>query len=300
MSEELESAPVSVTPVANKSVTSEQKNSENDDSLLPRISELLKLGGLAYAIGFAVIMVHTARLNAPVVEAFQFQNIIAGLPIWVPLCFALWLWPRLIRPVRGDATHPGISRNAIITLILVLCLGVLLLYQIVRWLAGRSFPVSETIVLISALLFAAVLSMLAAAYWDNRQRVGPGKAVLVLVCVYSGVLFLTLGYARFLYPRMPQSIGGGHPVQVRLYFKDHELTSLLGGSAAPGGSAASDPVYLYYRTSSYLLVSKADGQPLIQVPADEVLAIDCSNHDRNKLDLPLEKIGCPRARSAKS
>ena len=78
MSEELESAPVSVTPVANKSVTIEQKNSGNDDSLLPRISELLKLGGVAYAIGFAVIMVHTARLNAPVVEAFQFQNILGG------------------------------------------------------------------------------------------------------------------------------------------------------------------------------------------------------------------------------
>jgi hypothetical protein len=69
-------------------------------------------------------------------------------------------------------------------------------------------------------------------------------------------------------------MGGGHLAQVRLYYKEHGLSSLLGGGNGTGEqAAASDPVYLYYRTASYLLVSKVQGQPLIQVPMEQVVAV---------------------------
>jgi hypothetical protein len=64
--------------VDGESAGSEKNKSLSASLLLSRISELLKVGGVAYVVGFAFIMVHTMRLNDPVVEAFQFQNIIAS------------------------------------------------------------------------------------------------------------------------------------------------------------------------------------------------------------------------------
>jgi hypothetical protein len=75
---------------------------------------------------------------------------------------------------------------------------------------------------------------------------------------------------------VPQTLGGGRPVQVRLCVKSPELNALLGGSTTSDGQAiASDPVYLYYRTSDYLLISKDQNsdQPLIQMSMDEIRAV---------------------------
>jgi hypothetical protein len=248
---------------------------KTSESLFPQVSDLIKLAGVAYAIGFAVIMVHTARLNGPVVEALQFQNIVAGLPVWVPLCVGIWLWPKLIRQFAGGENYKvelDIPRISVLGISLLL--GVGLIYAIIRWLVGRSFSISESLVLMSATLFALMLSIAVQVYRHEHYKVGTDTALFTLMCAYSGIIFLVLGYAIFGYPMLPQTIGGGRPVRIKMYFKDGGLSTLMGGTPASGEQAAtSDPVYLYYRTGSYLLVSKTESQPLIEIPADQIRAV---------------------------
>jgi hypothetical protein len=276
MTDDLESGAAPVVPAKDAAAKSGQNKTAGAAPL--SLTDALKLGGVAYAIGFGVIMVHTARLNGPVVEAFQFQNIIAGLPVWAPLWVVIWLWPRLIRPMEEeDATRPGGIRFAVSNFAMVIAgigvaVSVALVYAELRWMFGLRFSTRGNVLLISVILFAAVISMLLSAY--QHEKAAKLRALFKLMAMCSGVAVLVLAYAIFGYPSLPQSVGGGHPVQVKLYLKDHGLSPLLGGEATPGEKAfASDPVYLYYRTGSYLLISKLENQPVIQVPTDQVLAV---------------------------
>jgi len=138
---------------------------------------------------------------------------------------------------------------------------------------ARGLSVYVNAVLLSGIFFVVNVAFLYIAY---AQKVELMKPLFRATCVYSLVAFLVLAYAVFAYRKVPQTIGGGRPVKVQLYLKSSELSSLLGGSTASDGQAlASDPVYLYYRTSDSLLISKDQNsdQPLIQVPMDEVRAV---------------------------
>jgi hypothetical protein len=257
-------------------VPAEAGTSKDPPSLASRIEELLKLLGAAYAIGFAVIMLHTARLNGPVVEALQFQNLVAGLPVWVPLLLGFWLWPRLAGSIFGEREfRVELSNLAILLMVLTFIFGTAVIYVEIRWLVGRRLSLSENIVVVCAIVFAGVASMFVEAYRIKHSREARFTAIFKVLTVYSGIVALVVGYAILGYPKLPQSLGGGHPVRVKLYYKDHDLSGLLGaGTAAPGGDASiSDPILLYYRTSTYLLVSKAKDQPLIQVPMDQVRSV---------------------------
>ncbi len=73
---------------------------------------------------------------------------------------------------------------------------------------------------------------------------------------------------------MPQSVGGGQHVRVQLLLKDEGVNALLRG--APGSSGKeklSDPVDLYFRTQTFLLVRRAQDGLMIQVPVEQVLAV---------------------------
>ena len=246
-----------------------------NESPFGAVSELIKLAGSAYAIGFVVIMTHTARLHAPVVEALEFQNFVAGLPVWLPMGLGIWLWPRLIR--RLHAHHEGLelSNLAFLFLFIGVVFGTGAAYAAIRFIAGRSFSTSENIVLISAGVFACILSILVQILRSRRLRSSPSAMLLITISVYSGIITLILAYAILGYPRMPQSIGGGAPVRVKLYSKEGGMREALGESPAPPNqNPPSDPVLLYYRTSSYLLILPKEGGTLIQISMDQIRAVD--------------------------
>jgi hypothetical protein len=226
------------------------------------------LGGFLYVLGFAVIMVHTSSLHIPVVEALQVQNILAGWPIGLALWLVFKLWPWVRRAAKPAAVNK--------TGVLIVAGGLLVSVLIVRaelLVFARGLSVYSNILLFSGIFFAANLSFLYSAYNQKSELM---KSFFRATCVYSLVLFLVLAYAILGYPNMPQTIGGGRPEQIRLYFHTAELSPLLGGSTGSDQeTTASDPVYLYYRTNSYILISKDKNsdQPLIQVPTDQVRAV---------------------------
>ena len=69
---------------------------------------------------------------------------------------------------------------------------------------------------LSGILLVVDLTFLFIAYKQKFER---GNALLGMIGVYSLVLFLVLWYAMFGYLNVPRILGGGRPVQVRLYVK---------------------------------------------------------------------------------
>lgn len=244
------------------------KKGSASGGLLPVIDGALKLGGFLYVLGFVVIMVHTSSLHVPVVEALQFQNILAGWPIGLAIWLAYRLWPWARRAVRPEAIST--------TGLLILGGGLLLSAIIVRvellvFVTGLS--IYANILLFSAIFFLVSVGFLYFAYDQRRERMKP---LFRASCVYSLVAFLVLAYAILAYPRMSQSIGGGRPQQVGLYLDSAELAGVLGASTGSDSKLpAPASVYLYYRTGSYLLVSTDQNseRPLIEVPASQVRTI---------------------------
>lgn len=252
---------------------------------MTKLADWVKLAGLAYIIGFTVILVHTARLNGPVVDAFQFQNILAGLPVWLVLCICLWLWPRLNGYLINAIRDRDKDREA--ADIAVTCLLLAFFFfgdRIVAWLIRQStitpvhVPLSAHALILSGIITLGFGSIAVPAIWTTRDGERPAirswGLMLALFTTYAASLTLVLAYALYLYPLVPQSLGGGHPTSVRIYYKDHSLTPLLGGAPASGEQAqASDPVALYYRTSSYLLIKSPNSPSLLQIPMDQVHTI---------------------------
>jgi hypothetical protein len=254
-----------------------EKTSSDEKSVSTRISEFLKLLAAAYGIGFAVIMVHTIRLNGPVIEALQFQNIIAGLPVWAVVFGGIWFWPMMKRSIVKESQGKQFLDKWDISLIIFVVISIWPLYSMLkffvgRMVLGRTLSLSEDVFLLFVTIFLAMLSILVSAYRSQGQL--KWKAMLRLSFAYSGLAVMIVGYAIFAYPFLPQSFGGGKPQQVKLYFKDRDVAAVLGGQPSQGAETElSKQVYLYYRTSSFLLVSKAKGQPLTEVPMDQVRSV---------------------------
>jgi hypothetical protein len=268
-----------------KSEPAKQESAGAD--LLPRfVLDALKLGGIFYVVGFLVIMVHTNSLRVPVVEAFHFQNILAGAPIGGAIC-VFYLLYQLRAWLKGPIVSGGeealketVAWSLIIILTELLLIPVMLLELRFTWLMevrtyiGRNFSNYENVILMAGILVSFNICLLVAAYVQKFER---GQAVSKVLLAFSLGVLLVIGYTILGYPKLPQSLGGGRPVKVRLYFKSDELSPLLGGSTACEKQAiATGPVYLYYRTSGYLLVSKDLNSdcPLIQVPTDQVRAVE--------------------------
>jgi len=256
-----------------------------NDSPFAAVTELIKLAGSAYAVGFIVIMAHTASLHAPVVEALEFQNFVAGLPVWLPLCAGIWLWPKLARRFHAAQSEHKIELDWRKLGVWVAFFGIMtfVVYREIGWIAGRTFSVRESLVVVSAVVFAFFVSILVQLLYSRQFRFGPIATFFETTCVYTGIFCLIVAYALVGYPKLPQSLGGGQSVRVKLYFKNSEMREVLCGpmrearcepSAPAGQNPPSDPVLLYYRTSSYLLVSPKEGLTLVQIPIDEIRAVD--------------------------
>jgi len=242
-------------------------------SLQGLFGRFLALAGLAYGVGFTVILTRTATLNAPVIELFQAQTILAGIPIWFLICVGVWLWPDFMRRILlgrsalSDSVKKGLITTAISVGFLIPC---------AVWIGGktpaRHLPVGVILFSLSGLAFALTITFVVQAQtmpWHD-----PGvRPLFQVICFWCGFVFFVIGYALLLYPRIPQSFGGGRPVQVRLVVKDREIANLLAPEGAKPDSSNTPELLLYYRTSSYLLVGRSGNQPLIQVPADQVHSI---------------------------
>jgi len=76
MTDDLESGAAPVVPAKDAAAKSGQNKTAGAGPL--SLTDALKLGGVAYAIGFGVIMVHTARLGVPLWRRSSFRILLPG------------------------------------------------------------------------------------------------------------------------------------------------------------------------------------------------------------------------------
>lgn len=156
-------------------------------------------------------MVHTSSLQIPVVEALQFQNILAGWPIGLAIWLAFKLWPWARNALKLGTAHPAgllIVASALLLSVIIVRAEVLVF--------ARDLSVYVNAVLLSGIFFVANVVFLYIAYAQKVERMKP---LFRAACVYSLGAFLILAYTVFAYRKVPQTIGGGHPVQVQLYLR---------------------------------------------------------------------------------
>ncbi len=240
--------------------------------LVPKfIGELLSIGGYAYVLGFIVVMAHTSRLNVPAMDAVRLQCILAGWPIAVVTLPVFWLGRIVFRRVIGRSLR-GAGYFAVLVTVSLLALP--LVYLELRALFLKDVSLTSNVV-----VAAAIPLMLSGCFYYAalRQRFDLGKDLALLMGLCSFIPLYAVAYAFVVYPNLAQTFGGGRPERVSLFVKAGEAGSALGLRA--GEETQSVDVYLYYRTSEYLLVEKAQSSDrrLLHIPAEQVGAIVWSN-----------------------
>lgn len=236
------------------------------------VEQLLKIGGLFYAAGFLVILLHTARFNVPVIEALHFQNILAGWPVGAIATLAylsrsVIAWPL---PPPGNSRHKTNWKLGLLIVGLQL-VGLLAIWFVIRpFMQGQSLYL-RIVITISALALGNCVSLFQA----RTNRFSTGISVFRSIVIVLAFFLLAAVYTIWLYPRIPQSFGGGRPAQVRLFFKAPERSLLDASGPSDDHDTAPETVYLYYRTSDFMLVSKEQSseKPLVQIPLDQIHAL---------------------------
>lgn len=266
---------MSETPVAPVTPVSKGDALPDRISLQGLFGKFLALAGLAYGVGFTVILTHTATLKAPVIEPFQAQTVVAGLPVWLLICVGVWTWPAFMRRIMRD--RKTLSKSVVQGLITTaISLTVLILGAI--WFGAktgaRDWPFSVVLFSLCGLGFALTIFF---AVWSHKSTwIDPGvPSLFSLICFWTGFVFVVVSYALLIYPIIPHNYGGGHPTHIRIIFKEPQTPSLLPAeTGVPKSGHAPDEFLLFYRTSSYLLVSREENQPLDQIFSDQVRAIE--------------------------
>ncbi len=264
-----ETPDVPVTPATTGETPSERI------SLQGLFGKFLALAGLAYGVGFTVILTHTATLRAPVIEPFQAQTIVAGLPVWLLICVGVWTWPEFTRRIMGDRTTVS---DSLIGGMITVAISVTVLVAGAIWIGAKfgagHWPIGVILFCLSGLAFVLNITFVVQAH--NMKWKDPGvPPFLSLVCFWSGFVFFVISYALLIYPRIPYNFGGGRPAHIRVVFKEPQVPNLLSAkTGTPKSINAPDEFLLFYRASSYLLVSRDENQPLIQLFSDQVRAIE--------------------------
>jgi len=217
-----------------------------------------------------------------VIEPFQAQTIVAGLPVWLLICVGVWTWPEFIRRIMGD--HTSIS-DSLIGGIITVAISVTVLVGGAFWVGAKlgagDWSIGVILFCLSGLAFLLNITFVVQAH--KMKWKDPGvPPFLSLVCFWSGFVFLVISYALLIYPRVPYNFGGGRPTRVRLVFKEEKVPAQLPAEiGTPKSANAPDEFLLFYRTSSYLLVSREANQPLIQIFSDQVRAIEWQDSQPN-------------------
>lgn len=203
------------------------------------IEPILKWGAVSYACGFLIVMIHTARLGIPALQLIEPINVWIGLPIAIVLFFfekLIGQWNRAMENLDRELTEAAALADKIgkerdpdkvfdwIVNAVVLAFattfvfpsmdlfGFLMkkIYELFRpkFIAALDKASPDEKRAVAQRWLGRVLS--AAAFVAGVQRfvyVFVELVVILLAC------FL---YVIVLYPRIPQTYGGGRPMEVQL------------------------------------------------------------------------------------
>lgn len=257
------------------------------------VKQLVAWASVSYAVGFGIVTLHTWRLGLPVIELLHPVYVWVGLPVSVVLLFSRRITTMCLR--AGDraameirhgwaqARYP-VTRDE---------------FAVIEDLkaAARALP----LFLGGAALIPAIVRLfgltevLTAARAKDRETfdrsarrlhriagitrvIGAVESIagIVIALIYLALILLT--YIVALYPRIPQSLGGGKPVTAQMVVEQTAIPPSLVSNHQVHGSAADEkattllPVKLLYLTSSAYYVETISGARL-SIKSDTVKSV---------------------------
>ncbi|MDD2271527.1 MAG: hypothetical protein PHP95_15150 [Desulfuromonadaceae bacterium] len=242
-----------------------------------RIKSVVGWASVSYALGFLTILLHTSRLGFPIFQLIQPLYVWVGLPLCVPLYF-----------FRGISNYFTKSKEALNT-------------ELATSISSLKTPLNEVDLENAVLLTSFIGSILTStrygkSYYEKKIR-GPvidsftktemrqdaatkvaawirkaGATYRGIKSVYGyfqllneaiGIILLLWLYVWFIYPIIPQKVGGGAPQQVKLILKAEDAGDyvLKAGYSTPTNLAPAnkaiefDCQLLYTSTDDYYLRS---------------------------------------------
>lgn len=225
---------------------------------------LIRWGSVAYACGFLVVFLHTARLGLPVLELIEPVYIWIGLPFAILGLFSRrlvsWLKARsrehrdtlLGSFQKVDQAYDEAGERE-------------LLHNFVKQVSQHMPWVFPTR-LIDKALGRSIEGMIRSAGSDAGRREKLLRALAVQLQAFraaaaiqgffnlAAFVFLTAAaiflYVKDIYPRIPQSYGGGAPLRVKLLLESSKVPTMLRLDRA-GVVLSREVDLLYFSSDTY-------------------------------------------------
>ena len=256
--------PTTVVPVA----------PEEDKGL---VEQVITWASVLYAAGFFIVLLHTWRLGLPVLDLVQAVYVWIGIPLAVCAYFANQPWRYLRSRVEAESVvlrnslrSSPLPESELITKVIErvapLFLSDFLTLQLFNIVMSQLRPQFS----VDSKLGKAALRLL---HLGLRLRAGISAAfTLVTLAIGAAIVAgILVAYVWIVYPRLPQSLGGGAPARVRLVLDvtkvspDFSKVAGLGASWSKDGPPflTSELTLLYKTADGFWLSSSGGGAPFL-------------------------------------
>lgn len=240
------------------------------DSAEGNVKRVLTWGSVAYAFGFATVMLHTYRLRMPVIELIHPIYVWVGLPLATVAFFFKHIAAafrressRLAAEVRSGWSQTATTATSAELDIAAELVGLVRAVPLVGWIVGPFMlrMVDKAVQQAKASdpkLFDAGAKHL-------RRMIGASRLVLAglqavnLVSFAALLCLLLFAYVWVIYPSIPQSLGGGKPSSVQLVVEANSLPEVISalGASASASAAPSEKATVRLRVELLYLTKEA-------------------------------------------
>ena len=247
-------------------------SSPNKTDLKEALQLAAKLVPTFLAVGYIGVQIHLSRYGYYSLSLFRVQYLAATVWALIPLVSAWLFLSRAVYPFLTNYLWSG-SRYKRIVALVTLLLGWVAAFILVfivaffpesRWIARQTW-LDRTVVMVVFSCFvisipwalnekARIKSLRGASRLTFLVKEAPILALVFALVLYMGA------FARFFYPEVPATLGGGKPLQVRIIVGLSERQALTAsGVSFREGSLQSEPVDLLLVTpESYVIIPSED------------------------------------------
>jgi hypothetical protein len=246
------------------------------------VEQVITWASVSYAAGFFIVLLHTWRLGLPVLDLVQAVYVWIGIPLAVFAFFANQLWQYFRERLER---HTAVLRASLKDTPLPKSLDAAEVLNVIAAVGPLVLPGFLTLRLFEVIVNHVKARIAAGADFGQfgksigrflhlgfRLWVGIEAFFTLLVlalgaAIVSGVL---IAYVWLVYPRLPQSLGGGAPARVRLVLDATKISPDFSSIAGLGASwnkdgppALTSELQLLYKTADGFWLVGDKGKPFL-------------------------------------
>lgn len=261
------------------------------------VEQVITWASISYAAGFFIVLLHTWRLGLPVLDLVQAVYVWIGIPLAVFAYFANELW----RYFRGRLEiHTAALRSSLSESAWPRNIDARVILNVIEKAGPFVLPGFVTLRLLElALSYAreklssqSSYGKSALRFFDLLFRISTGiSAFFTLLSLIAGaaiVAGILIAYVWIVYPRVPQSLGGGAPARVRLVLDVTKVSpdfSRVAGLGATwnkdGPPILTSELQLLYKTADGFWLVSEGGAPFL---LDKSMVLSLMYSDAERLE----------------